>query len=93
MQAGLVRTSLSPDRRTHDIAWVQSDNDRKFVDPHFVEVMAGALRGARAGLIGELIRQCEEGGPGKGHIIPSSFHVAPGMDARVLEEPLPGNRS
>ena len=36
-------------RRTHTIAWVQSDNDRKFVDPHFVEVMAGVLRGARAG--------------------------------------------
>jgi LacI family transcriptional regulator len=36
-------------RKTHNIAWVQSDNDRKFVDPHFVEVMAGVLRGARAG--------------------------------------------
>jgi LacI family transcriptional regulator len=36
-------------RRTHNIAWVQSDNERKFVDPHFVEVMAGVLRGARAG--------------------------------------------
>lgn len=36
-------------RRTHSIGWVQSDNDRKFVDPHFVEVMAGALRGARTG--------------------------------------------
>jgi LacI family transcriptional regulator len=36
-------------RRTHNIAWVQSDNERKFVDPHFVEVMAGVLRGARVG--------------------------------------------
>ena len=36
-------------KRTHNIAWVQSDNDRKFVDPHFVEVMAGVLRGARSG--------------------------------------------
>jgi LacI family transcriptional regulator len=36
-------------RRTHNIAWVQQDNDRKFVDPHFVEVMAGVLRGARKG--------------------------------------------
>jgi LacI family transcriptional regulator len=35
-------------KRTHNIAWVQQDNDRKFVDPHFVEVMAGVLRGARA---------------------------------------------
>jgi LacI family transcriptional regulator len=35
-------------RRTHNVAWVQQDNERKFVDPHFVEVMAGVLRGARA---------------------------------------------
>ncbi len=35
-------------RRTHNVAWVQQDNDRKFVDPHFVETMAGVLRGARA---------------------------------------------
>lgn len=36
-------------QRTHSVAWIQSDNDRKFVDPHFVEVLAGVLRGARAG--------------------------------------------
>jgi len=36
-------------RRTRNLAWVQADDDRKFVDPHFVEVMAGVLRGARAG--------------------------------------------
>lgn len=36
-------------QRTRNIAWVQSDNDKKFVDPHFVEVMAGVLRGARIG--------------------------------------------
>ena len=34
-------------QRTHSFAWVQADNDRKFVDPHFVEVMSGALRAAR----------------------------------------------
>ncbi len=34
-------------QRTHNIAWIQADNDKKFVDPHFVEVMAGVLRGAR----------------------------------------------
>lgn len=51
-----------------------------------------SLRDAGAGLIRELIRQCEEGGPGRGHLIPSSFHVAQGMDASVLKEPLPGNR-
>ena len=37
--------------RTHNVAWVQQDNDRKFVDPHFVEVMAGrAAGGPRAQL-------------------------------------------
>lgn len=36
-------------RRAHSVAWVQSDNDRKLVDPHFVEVMAGVLHGARLG--------------------------------------------
>lgn len=34
-------------RRSHSLAWVQSDDDNKFVDPHFVEVMAGVLREAR----------------------------------------------
>ena len=35
-------------RRTHVLAWIQSDNDRIFVDPHFVEVLAGVLRGVRS---------------------------------------------
>ena len=34
-------------RRTHVLAWIQSDNDRIFVDPHFAEVMAGVLRAVR----------------------------------------------
>lgn len=51
-----------------------------------------SLRDAGAGLIRELIRQCETSGPGQGQLIPSSFHVAPGMDPSVLAEPLPANR-
>src|ERR1700759_1881111 len=34
-------------QRTHNIAWVQSDNERKYLDPHFSEVMAGVLAEAR----------------------------------------------
>lgn len=34
-------------RRTHVLAWIQPDNDRIFVDPHFAEVMAGVLRSVR----------------------------------------------
>lgn len=36
-------------QRSHAIGWVQADDDNKFVDPHFVEVMAGVLREARMG--------------------------------------------
>lgn len=36
-------------RRTHALGWIQADNDRKFVDPHFMESMAGVLRGGRMG--------------------------------------------
>ncbi len=34
-------------QRTHNIAWVQSDNELKYLDPHFAEVMAGVLAKAR----------------------------------------------
>jgi LacI family transcriptional regulator len=34
-------------QRTHNIAWVQSDNELKYLDPHVAEVMAGVLAGAR----------------------------------------------
>lgn len=34
-------------QRTHNIAWVQSDNELKYLDPHFSEVMAGVLASAR----------------------------------------------
>ncbi len=35
-------------QRTHNIAWVQSANELKYLDPHFAEVMAGVLTPARA---------------------------------------------
>src|SRR3569623_1524251 len=34
-------------QRTHNIAWVQTDNELKYLDPHFAEVMAGVLAQAR----------------------------------------------
>ncbi len=34
-------------QRTHNIAWVQTDNELKYLDPHFAEVMAGVLASAR----------------------------------------------
>jgi LacI family transcriptional regulator, galactose operon repressor len=35
-------------QRTHNVAWVHTDNEAKYLDPHFSEVMAGVLGGARA---------------------------------------------
>lgn len=34
-------------KRSHSIAWVQSDDDNKYSDPHFIEVLTGVLREAR----------------------------------------------
>lgn len=34
-------------KRTHVLAWIQSDNDRIYVDPHFVEVLSGVLQTVR----------------------------------------------
>ena len=48
-----------------------------------------SLRDAGAALIAELIRQCEEKGPPSGHLIPSSYHLAQGLDGAVLKQPLP----
>ena len=51
-----------------------------------------SLREAGAALIAELIRQCEHGGPGRGTMVPTIFHVQPGMNASVLDEPMPKGR-
>ncbi|MEP7210775.1 MAG: LacI family DNA-binding transcriptional regulator [Alphaproteobacteria bacterium] len=34
-------------QRTRNVAWVQTDNELKYLDPHFAEVMAGVLSSAR----------------------------------------------
>jgi LacI family transcriptional regulator len=55
VEAAAKRLGYRPNRnaqrlvlqRTHNIAWVQSDNELKYLDPHFAEVMAGVLAEAR----------------------------------------------
>ncbi|MCB9993229.1 MAG: substrate-binding domain-containing protein [Hyphomicrobiaceae bacterium] len=34
-------------QRTHSLGWIQSSDDEKILDPHFVEVMGGVLHTAR----------------------------------------------
>jgi LacI family transcriptional regulator len=48
-----------------------------------------SLRAAGATLVAELIRQCETGEPPRGTLLPSSFHVTPGLDAAILHAPVP----
>jgi LacI family transcriptional regulator len=57
-----------------------------------VTFVRSALREAGSALIAELIRQCEEGGPPRGHLLPSSFQLAGDLDGATLEAPLPANR-
>lgn len=51
-----------------------------------------SLRDAGAALIAELIRQCDEGGPPRGHLLPSNLELAAGLDGTTLDAPLPGSR-
>ena len=43
-------------------------------------------------MIAELVRQCNEPGPGQGIIVPSTFELAHGIDGSILNEPLPAKR-
>jgi LacI family transcriptional regulator len=54
-----------------------------------VSFVRSSLREAGHALISELSRQCDEGMPPRGLLMPSSFHVAPDLDDRSLTEPLP----
>ena len=51
-----------------------------------------SLREAGAALMSELIDQCERGSDPRGHLVPSSFHLAGGLDGSVLKEPSPMTR-
>jgi LacI family transcriptional regulator len=51
-----------------------------------------SLHDAGFALIAELSRQCDDGHPPRGVMVPSSFHVAPGLDGSSLDEPLPASR-
>jgi LacI family transcriptional regulator len=84
------------ERRQGPVAMASMDDGLHYLDlgrvAGRVSFVRSSLREAGIALIGELVRQCEHGGPPQGHLLASSFHVAPGLDAGVLDEPLPANR-
>jgi len=51
-----------------------------------------SLREAGAALVGELLRQCEDGSAPAGHVIPSTWHIRPQLSAETLKDPLPSHR-
>lgn len=83
-------------RSGRDVAVATMDDELHYIDlspfaGQFTTVRS-SLRDAGAALSAELIRQCEQGGTPKGHLIPSTYHLATGLDGTVLKEPLPANR-
>jgi LacI family transcriptional regulator len=88
--AAVVRSSA------RDIAIATMDDELHYLDlspfaGQFSRVRS-SLREAGGAVIAELIRQCNESGPGRGIEIASTFEVAAGMDGAVLEQPIPGKR-
>lgn len=57
-----------------------------------VSFVRSSLHNAGSALIAELGRQCDEGHPPTGTILPSTFQIVPGLDARSINEPLPAQR-
>ncbi|WP_404406049.1 substrate-binding domain-containing protein [Pelagibacterium halotolerans] len=73
-------------QRSHTIAWVQSDHDAKFADPHFVEVLAGALREARLSRY-DIILAAE---PPEGQLAAYERYVRDGsVDGFIVDVPRP----
>jgi LacI family transcriptional regulator len=79
-----------------NIAVATMDDELHFVDlaplsGHY-SAARSSLREAGNAIIAELIRQCNEGGPGRGVEVPSLLEAAPGLDASVLMRPIPAKR-
>jgi len=83
-------------RSGREIAVATMDDELHYIDlsslaGQFTTVRS-SLRDAGAALIAELIRQCEHGGPPRGHLVPSTYHLAAGLDGAVLKRPFPPSR-
>lgn len=75
------------------IAIATMDDDLRHIDPSRlaprVTFARSSLKDAGFALIAELSRQCDDHQPPRGVLMPSAFHVAPGLDGSSLTEPLP----
>ncbi|MCD7059188.1 substrate-binding domain-containing protein [Pelagibacterium xiamenense] len=73
-------------QRSHTIAWVQSEHDAKFADPHFVEVLAGVLREARLSRYDIVL----SGEPPEGQMAAYEHYVRDGsVDGFIVDVPRP----
>lgn len=84
------------DRPAGPLAIVSMDDELHYLDldrlAHNVSFVRSSLRDAGIALIEELARQCDRGAAPRGTLIPSTFHVIPGLDSSSIAEPLPMNR-
>ena len=77
----------------HALAVATMDDELHYIDlspfTGLFTTVRSSLRDAGAALAAELIRQCEQGGAPRGHVIPSTYHLANGIDVTVLKQPVP----
>jgi LacI family transcriptional regulator len=78
------------------IAIASMDDELRHIDQSRlaprVSFVRSSLHDAGFALIAELSRQCDDGQPPRGFMVPSSFQVAPDLDGSSLDEPLPPAR-
>jgi LacI family transcriptional regulator len=79
-----------------DIAIATMDDELHYLDlSQIIDrliFVRSSLRDAGIALIEELARQCDKGIEPRGTLMPSVFHVLPGMDAKCVDYPLPEHR-
>jgi LacI family transcriptional regulator len=84
------------DRNGRPIAIASMDDVLSHIDPTRllprVSLVRSSLKDAGLELIAELSRQCDDRESPRGTLIPSTFHIAPGFDARSIDDPLPIGR-
>ncbi|MEP7241661.1 MAG: LacI family DNA-binding transcriptional regulator [Devosia sp.] len=96
LMSGYELLMTAPDRKGRPIAVATMDDNLRHLDPTRlalrVSFVRSSLHDAGAALIAELSRQCDEGRPPSGTMIPSVFQIIPGLDRTSIDETLPVHR-
>jgi LacI family transcriptional regulator len=96
LMAGYELLMAAGDRGGRPLAIATMDDQLRHLDPARlaprVSFVRSSLHDAGLALIEELSRQCDDDLPPRGTMIKSTFQIAPSMDSRSIDEPLPATR-